>query len=96
MECHGQNSVQRRSQLSLLVINSKGEPHAAFGLGDMQAHIWASFMAQVKARLPGATSAHVAVIETQSLFYTLACCYFADGHDENSAGVLQGIYKASL
>lgn len=89
VECHGQHSVQSQSQLSLLVINSKAEPHAALGLGDMQAHTWVSFMGRVEVRLPGATSAHVALIETQSLFYTLARCHFADGHAGSRAGVLQ-------
>ncbi len=46
-------------------------------------------MGRIGARLPGAISAHVALIETQSLFYTLARCHFADGHAESSAGVLQ-------
>lgn len=92
----GQHSVQSRSQLSLLVINSKAEPHAALGLGDMQVHTLVSFMGRIGARLPGAISAHVALIETQSLFYTLGHCHFTDGHAESSTESCSGIYRAGL
>ncbi len=96
VECHGQHSVQSRSQLSLLVINSKAEAHAALGLGDMQAHTLVSFMGRIGGRLPGAISAHVALIETQSLFYTLGRWHFADDHAESSTESCSGIYRAGL
>lgn len=60
VECHGQHSW---SQLLLLVIKLKAEPHAAHWLRDMQAHTWVLFMGPVEAHLPEATSAHVALIE---------------------------------
>lgn len=68
VECHGQSW----SQLLLLVIKLKAEPHAALWLRDMQAHTWVLFMGRVEAHLPEATSAHVALTESQSLFYALA------------------------
>lgn len=38
----------------------------------MQAHTWVLFMGRVEAHLPEATSAHVALIESQSQCYALA------------------------